>query len=621
MQKRQNYYQDNQDLQFHVERRVNFELIYKLMAPEDRAALSVESAKDLKQMVIDFMNQVGEVSGTHIAPSAREVDRSHAELKKNGEVELPEVLQKSVRSLVDIGLSSVGVQHRFGGIPIPIVMELMLVEMIYRACPSTFLNVTWFSSIARVIDEFGTEDQKTRVIPKLASGEWSGNMALTEPDAGSDLGAIRTYGSKQSDGSYKLSGTKRFISNGNGMVSLVLAKTSVESTGLEGLSLFLCLRQNQNNSFNYAVTKIEEKPGLHGSATCELKFDGSRAELIGEEGRGFSYMLHLMNEARLAVGCQGLGIMEAVLRLSKDYASQRTTWGRPIDSHEMIHEMLLDMEVSTLGLRSLSIRAAQSLAISTMASKQLESADVPRDFDEGELKDLKAKHNRRVRRWTPIIKYYSGEMCVQHSRQSMQIHGGYGYTTEYSPEWWLRESLIIPVYEGTSQIQALMCMKDSLKEITKTPTRFIESALGTRVKMLSERNPLKRKLNKLRHEYDASLMSIIFKLLRDNVKSTLSDINPSHIRQVLKILPKELVKFDTLRPALLHAERVIQLKTMLCIGESLIHNAKVDPTREWIAERWLNTSIPKAAMLHAQIQYDEPVLTKRLSKIPPLTVS
>ena len=620
MQKKENFYSDNKDIQFHLDHKVEFDVLFGLAPKEDLEAVGATNVKEYIQTWKDTLEAFGEVAGTAIAGNQRKVDATHPELHA-GEVVLSPAVAENMEILKAVGITGLGLPTAFGGIPGPMIAELPIVEVIYRACPSTYLNATWYAPIARVIDEFATDEQRARVLPRIISGEWSGNMALTEPDAGSDLASVRTFGDKQPDGTYKLYGSKRFISNGCSMVSLVLARTSKASKGLDGLNLYMCLRKNEDGSNNYEVTKIEEKPGLHGSPTCELKYDGSIAERIGEEGHGFQYMLHLMNEARIAVAFQGLGIMEASLRLAQDYASQRKAWGRPIAQHELIAEKLLDMEVTTYGLRSLCFQAGNALSISTMATKRLREDKGLSDAERDRIVALKTKYTRRMRRWTPLVKYYAGEMAVYNSRECLQIHGGYGFTCEYQPEWWVRESLIIPIYEGTSQIQALMCLKDTMKDVIRRPKAFIESALGTKVQVLAERNPLKRKLHKLQQELNASLMAVIFRLLKENMRATFSDVNPSDIRQALKLISRDLVKFENMRPALMHAERITNLRIMVSIGDSLIRDAKADPSRAWIAERWLNRSLPRAAMLHAEIEADEPVFARRLSEVPIMTAA
>jgi len=621
MQKKENYFSDNPDLEFHFNKKIEWDVLYDLSVQEDRDILGVNNAEEYRNAFKDVLQQMGGVIGTSIAANQTKVARQHVELK-DGEVVFPPALSENVALLKDLGISAMGISSRFGGLSNPIIAELPAVEMLYRTCPSTYLNITWYAPVARVIDEFGSEEQKLRVIPRIASGEWSGNMALTEPDAGSDLSAIRTYGEKQADGSYKLFGSKRFISNGCGQVSLVLAKNQKGAQGLSNLNLYMCFRKNEDGSHNYRITKLEEKPALFGSPTCELNFDGSRAELIGEEGRGFHYMLHLMNEARVGCAYQGVGLMEAVWRLAHEYTHQRHAWGRPVAQHEMMAERLLDLEVTLKAARSICYQAGNALSIYQTASRKLRDDKTLTPELKEKVAEIKKKYERRLRRWTPLIKYYAAEQAVQNARQCLQMHGGYGYTCEYQPEWWLRESLIIPVYEGTSQIQALMCLKDTMKDIMKRPRAFLEAALDAKIgkiSAMSDRDPLRRRLRRLKQEFNGAMVSIILQLVKTNMRSNMTDVNPMNLRKMLKVITSDLVKFENLRPALLHAERITEIKAAICIAESLLADAKIDSSRNWIAERWLNKAIPKAQMLRAEIEMQEPVLAHRMAEIPPMT--
>ena len=620
MQKKENFFSDNPDIGFHFDHRIDWETLFDLTLPEDLEALGVHTKDEYHKTFKDLLEQAGEVIGTTLTANQLKVAKEDLVLK-DGEVIFPPAISENVRVMNELGIPAMGIASRFGGLANPISAELHAVEMLYRACPSTYLNVTWYAPVARVIDEFGNDSQKERVIPRIATGEWSGNMALTEPDAGSDLGAIRTYGERQADGSWRLYGSKRFISNGSGQVSLVLAKNAKGAMGLHNLNLYLCLRKNDDGTSNYQVTKLEEKPGLHGSPTCELKYDGSYAELIGKDGHGFHYMLHLMNEARVGVAFQGVGIMEAVLRLAQDYTSQRQAWGRPIAQHELLVERLLDMEVSLKATRSLCVQASNALSIYQMSSRKLRDDKTLTPELKEKVKDIRKRYERRLRRWTPLIKFYAAEQAFYNARQCLQMHGGYGFTCEYQPEWWLRETLILPVYEGTSQIQALMCLKDTMKDIIRRPTSFIESALGSRLAGLTERDPLQRKLAYLKKEFNGAMVNIIIQLVKTNMKESMADISPLDIRRMIKVITKDLVKFENLRPALLHAERITEIKASICMAESLIADARIDSTRTWLAERWLNKSTPRAQMLRAEIESQEPVLAHRLSEIPTLNMA
>ena len=615
MQNKSNFYTDNPDLEFQFEQRVDWDTLFSLASDDDKETLHVSTAKEYRKLFVDLVTQIGEVAGSTISANQIAVSKQDLVLK-NGEVEYPPAITENVRLLMEVGVSTIGISGSYDGLPSPVAAELPVIEILYRACPSTYLNVTWFAPIAHIIEAFGSEEQKLRVIPRLASGEWSGNMALTEPDTGSDLGAIKTYGELQSDGNWKLYGSKRFITNGNGQVSLVLGKGKKGATGLRALNLYLCFRKNDNGTRNYDVTKLEEKVALHGSATCELKFDGSTAELIGEEGHGFQYMLHLMNEARVSVAFQGIGIMEEVYRLAKSYCEVRKTWGRPIAQHEMIVEKLLDMEVTTKAARSLSFAAGNANSICELAARRLREDDSLTDGHREKIKEIQTKNLRRVRRLTPLVKYFAGEQAVFNARMCLQLHGGYGFTTEYPAELWLRESLIIPIYEGTTQIQALMCLKDTLKDVIRRPTSFIESALGLRFAKISERDQLRRKLARLKQELNGAIISLMVQLLKTNVRSTVTGISSLRLRKMIRTIARDVVKFENMRPALLNAERITEMKIAVCVAQSLMDDIKVDSTRAWIAERWLNKAIPRVVMLRSEIEMQEPVLAHRFSEIP-----
>lgn len=619
MQRKENFFSDNADICFHFHHKTEWDVLFDLSMSDDREALGVTSPDEYKDAFKTILEQFGEVVGSKIVANQVKVSKEDLTLV-DGEVQFPEAVTESVGILKELGVASMGIASRFGGLGNPIIAELPAVEFLYRACPSTYTNITWFAPIARVIDEYGSEEQKQKIIPRIAAGEWSGNMALTEPDAGSDLGAIRTYGERQSDGSWKLYGSKRFITNGSGDVSLVLAKNAKGAKGLEHLNLFLCFRKNEAGTNNYAVTKIEDKVGLHGSPTCELKFDGSRAELMGEDGKGFQYMLHLMNEARVGVAFQGVGIMEAVYRLALDYTHQRHAWGRPLAHHELMAERLLDLEVTLKAARSLCFQAGNALAIYQTASRKLRDDKTLTPELREKVSEIKAKYERRLRRWTPLVKFYAGEQAVLNARQCLQMHGGYGFTTEYLPEWWLRESLIIPLYEGTTQIQALMCLKDTMKDIIRRPRSFVEATLNAKIGNLSSfsgRNPLRRKLARLKQEFNAAMLSIMVQLVKANLRLSFNEIDPMNLLKMIKMISTDLVKFENLRPALLHAERITEMKASICMAQSLIADAKIDSSRNWIAERWLNKALPRAQMLRSEVEMQEPVLAHRMAEMPP----
>ena len=611
MGKKSNFFLDNEDISFHLKRRVDFAQLFALIPHDEKSGAGYKDADDFWNTWLGTLEALGEASGSVFSANSRAVEGEDLTLSPEGEVIFGPAMQSNREMLTQLGISALGIEYRFGGVGGPFVMQVAVGELISRGCPSTYLSAVWYGPIAEVINTFGSEDQRKRFIPKIAAAEMSGSMALTEPDAGSDLGALRTFGEQQADGSWRLFGTKRFISNGNAEISLVLAQGKRGVSGLSSLNLYLVERVLDGVQ-NFKITKLEEKIGLHGSPTCELKFDGSRAELIGEEGQGFRYMTLLMNTARIAVGFQGLGMMEAIFRMANNYAQDRKAWGKSISRHELIAEKLLDMEVDLKAFRSLCYQAANSLTIVQWGESKLKESALMPPAEVKKLKALVTLHQRRTRNWTPLIKWWSGEKTQEHARTAMQILGGYGFTTEYRAEWWLRESLILPIYEGTSQIQALMCTKDTLKAVIKRPARFLEMALGQRVLGLAQVGSMRRKLARMKQLYTSSVMALIFRLIRTNVKNSFSEVRPSDLRKLLRIFAKDLVRFENISPALLHSERICEMKAILAMATSVVSDAEQDPSREWIAQRFLNKGLPQMMKLKTEIEMDEPTIADRL---------
>ncbi len=610
MQKKENFLLDNEDLLFHLNHRIDYDALYEGLDKTTVDALGTTSAAEFKTIQIEALTALGEICGTELAGNAYKIEKEPIKLENN-EVVLPPSLLKSLKALLDFGCAGLGTSTEYGGMGAPFVFEACSNEMVMRACPSTGLNIVWYSAVAHIIDKFGTDKMKNEIIPKISAGEWSGCMALTEPDAGSDLANLRAYAIDQGDGSWKIFGSKRFISNGCGEVALVLAMNKKGATGLGSINMYLCLR-HEGGGYNYTISKLEEKLGLHGSATCELNFDGSKAYLLGENGKGFQHMLQLMNDARIAVSLQGVGYMEAIFRLANDFAQQRKTWGKPIAQHELIAEKLLDMECELKASRSLCYQAGVNQSLLYQAEQRLKDKSLHEDIRQGIEKNL-AKYRKRVRRWTPLLKWYTAEKCVEMARTCLQIHGGYGYTTEYKAEWWMRESLILPIYEGTSQIQALMCIKDTLKDVIRNPKAFIEVALGMRVQTIRENDPLRKKFYRARQLENGAVISILLRLLKANARASISEAKPNDLIRMVKMLSRDLIKMENVGPALQHAERVCEIKALTNLAYSLIMDAEKDESRKRYAERFLNKILPRIGMLKEEIEMDDPVISEILA--------
>lgn len=611
MQRKQNFFLDNDDILFQLKQRMDFEALFNGLNKEERAATNCQTVEEFKAMSLTVLETLGEICGSVLAPNTAQIEREEIMLK-DGEVIFPPTLIKNMQALLEFGCSTLGASPEYGGLATPFLIEMIASELIMRACPSTGLNVVWYSGVGHIIEKFASKEIKDQVMPRIVAGEWSGCMALTEPDAGSDLANLRTYAEPQADGTVKIYGSKRFISNGCGQIALVLAMREKGATGLSNINLYMCLRKDVDGRDNFRVTKLEDKLGLHGSATCELAFDGSKGVLLGEDGKGFQHMLLLMNDARIAVGFQGLGLIQAVWRLASDYASQRKSWGKPIAQHELIAEKLMDLEVETAAVRSLCYQAALSQSLMYQAERVLKQNKDMNDEERSLVEKRLSKHRKRVRRWTPLIKWYVGERAPEVARTGLNIHGGYGYTKEYRAEWWMRESLILALYEGTSQIQGLMCVKDTLKAVIRRPTQFIETALGLKVQKLRTKDPIKKRLYEAKQLEAGAVIAIILKLVKANFRATISEVKPTDLPRFVKLLAREFVTMQNVGPALLNAERLTHIKALVALAECLYRDAEAEPSRRWMAERWLAKALPRIEALKQEIEYEDLALLQRL---------
>jgi len=619
MQMKANFFTDTPDIKYQLTRRINFEELFAGLTAEAREVSGCSTAEEYRDLILTSLDSLGELCGTELAPRAAQVEKEPIYLK-DGDVVLPPTVVDNVQKLLQLGASSLSAAPKFGGMNLPFLVEACANELIMRACPSTGLNIVWFGGISAIVEKFASEEIKDFVMNRIVSGEWSGSMALTEPDAGSDLGNVRTYGEQQPDGTWRLYGSKRFISNGNSQVCLVLAMNAKGAKGLNNLNLFMCLRkppfrldgqEDPKVKFNYTVNKIEDKLGLHGSATCELNFDGSVAYLLGENGKGFQHMLHLMNDARIVVGFQALGNMESIYRLAKEYCEQRKAWGVPIAHHEMVAEKLLDMEVDIQALRSVCYQAAYNQSVMYQCESLLEDKSLS-DERRHEIERKAGVARKRVRKMTPLIKWYGAERAIKMAQEGLALHGGYGYTREYRAEWWVRETPILAIYEGTSHIQALMCVKDTLKDVIRNPTKFIETSLGLRVQAFKPGDPLRKKLYRAKQLESGAIMSLLLRLLKTNVRETISEVKPTDLLRMVKLLSRDLIKMENVGPALLHAERICEIKSLVTLAQCLVWDAEDDPSRASYAERFLNKSWPRLNQLKLEIEADDPVLQARL---------
>jgi len=345
-----NFYQDNADILFHME---NLDLSRVIDLKEDGFSgkdefpYAPKDAADALDNYNKILEIVGEIAGEFADPRAREVDEEGAQFA-DGVVTYPKGIQETIERLNQADLAGFTMERKYGGINMPITIFSAAIEMISRADASLML-VFGLQGLSDTIAKFGSEEQKKKYLPKFATGEVMGSMALTEPDSGSDLQSVSMRAHQDENGTWRLNGVKRFITNGCGDISLVMARSEEGSTSGRGLSLFIYERDQ-----DMKVRRIEHKLGITGSPTCELQFNNAKAELLGKRKLGLiKYTIYLMNGARLAVAAQSVGIAEAAYRKAYAYANDRAQFKQPVRNFAVIYEMLTEMKIAIEAARSL----------------------------------------------------------------------------------------------------------------------------------------------------------------------------------------------------------------------------------------------------------------------------
>ncbi len=452
-----NFFSDNPDLQATL-RRLDLARIVRLREDDYEQARDFAYApKDFEDALDSYertLEIVGDIAGEFVEPRAEDVDRAGAELV-DGEVRYAPGITQSLARLRQADLMGITLPRKYGGLNFPVSVSVMIVEMVSRADPA-LMNIFGLQDISETINKFADEAMKAEFLPRFASGEVTGSMALTEPEAGSDLQNVQLKATEQPDGTWRLNGVKRFITNGNGRISLVLARSEEGTTDARGLSMFLYERDE-----HMRIRRLEDKLGIHGSPTCELQFDDAPALLVGERRRGLTtYVMSLMNGARIAIAAQAQGIAEAAWRAAAKYAQERVQFGAPIGELTAVRAMLADMKVSLEAARALLYETALIVDMKEVLEHriaQLAGVDAA-DTAAGELKALRAelkKYTRLAALFTPLAKACCTEMANTVAYESLQIHGGSGYMRDFAVERHSRDARITNIYEGTTQLQVV----------------------------------------------------------------------------------------------------------------------------------------------------------------------
>ncbi|MCK4871626.1 MAG: acyl-CoA dehydrogenase family protein [Phycisphaerales bacterium] len=445
-----NFFTDNQDIQFLFDH-MDIARLAAIMEEDFRFTEEFEHApRDAEEAVDNYrriLATVGELTAERIAPTAEETDRIGNILNDDGTVTYTPGIADAVKSLSQAGVMGFTLPHRFGGLNCPNLVYTMAIDIVSRA-DASLMNLFGLQGIGETINAFADEDIRQAYLPDMASGKASGAMVLTEPDAGSDLQAVKVKAWQDDAGRWYINGVKRFITNGCGDVLLVLARSEPDIADGRGLSLFLA-----DKGPKVKVRRIENKLGIHGSPTCELVFEDTPAKLIGERQQGLiKYVMALMYGARMGIAAQSLGIAEAACHAARSYAHSRRQFGATIDAFPAVREMLVDMSVDLQAARALTYYASLCVDVDQGLQRKLASASL--DPDEKKKLKSKAREYRKINGLlTPMCKYWASEMCLRVANNAVAVLGGSGYMKDYPVERLTRDARITSIYEGTSQLQ------------------------------------------------------------------------------------------------------------------------------------------------------------------------
>ncbi|MGE5314853.1 MAG: acyl-CoA dehydrogenase family protein [Acidobacteriota bacterium] len=504
------------------------------------APVNYEDAIENYRKVLEV---TGDIAGNYVAPRSAGVDAEGATFA-DGKVTYAQGTQKTIRELSQTDLMGLILPRQYGGLNFPFVYYMMSVEILARA-DASLMNIYGLQDIGDTIRKFGTKEQCEEFLPKIATGEHTGAMVLTEPDAGSDLQAVKTHAYQNERGEWFLRGVKRFITNGNAQVLLVLARSEAGTKDGRGLSMFACHADE-----TVVIRRIEHKLGIHGSPTCEMQFNDTPCQLVGQRRYGLiKYVLDLMFRARMGVSAQALGISQAAYEEAYKYARERRQFGKAIAEIPMVSNMLIDMRVMLESNRSLLYSTAK-----IVDEKERLEDYIERMKAEGKTAPEETARLKQIVKianlLTPITKYTLTECANKITYDALQIHGGTGYMKEFRVEQLARDARITNIYEGTSQLQVVAASGGTINDVLKD---FIDE---------HEAKTYKGGLTKL--------------------AGHLKEIRQLFLESLKYVVDKKETTFQEVA-----AEDLVQMYGCLYLGYVLLEEAEIEPRKVFIANRYI----------------------------------
>lgn len=450
----------------------------------DYAPMDFEDAMDSYDKVLEV---VGEICGEIIEPNAEEVDKNGPTVS-NGRVTFAKPTQENLDALNKAELMGMTLPRKYGGLNFTMVPYMMSADIVSRA-DASFQNIWMLQDCGETIYEFANEEQKNKYLPRIVAGNTM-SMDLTEPDAGSDLQAVMLKASyNEKEDQWYLNGVKRFITNGDSDIHLVLARSEDGTKDARGLSMFIY----DKNSGGVNVRRIENKMGIKGAPTCELVYKNAKAELVGTRRMGLiKYVMSLMNGARLGIMAQSVGLSDAAYREAYAYALERRQFGKPIIEFPAVYEMLANMRARTDASRTMLYETCRFVDM----YKTLEDISRERKLNAEERTEMKY-YSHLADAFTPLGKGMTSEYANQNAYDSIQVHGGSGYMKDYKCERLFRDARITNIYEGTTQLQVVA----AIRHVT-TGTYLQRIKEYEAMPVSPELETLKRTLSKMTQTYE-----------------------------------------------------------------------------------------------------------------------
>ena len=531
----------------------------------DYAPVSYEDAIENYKRIVEITDGVAK---DIIEPNSESVDLEGPHLENNRMVYASKTYE-NLDATRKAGLWGITMPRRFGGLNLPMTVFSMLSELV-SAADSGFQNVWSLQSCIDTLYEFGTPEQQAKYIPRICAGETM-SMDLTEPDAGSDLQHVMLKATQDADGTWRLNGVKRFITNGDSDIHLVLARSEEGTRDGRGLSMFIYDKRDGGVD----VRHIENKLGIHGSPTCELVYKNAKAELCGDRRLGLiKYVMSLMNGARLGIAAQSVGLEQEAYDQAVAYARERKQFGEAIINFPAVYDMLSRMKAKIDASRAILYQTSRFVDI----YKTLEDISRERKLTADERKEMKT-YSRLADAFTPLGKGMTSEFANQAAYDCVSVHGGSGFIMEYKAQRLLRDARIFSIYEGTTQLQVvaairyitngtyLNIMKEMLTEEVSEAVKPLRDRIAKCVDLYAEAvEKVKADANQAEHDF---LGRRLYNMTGDIVLSLLL------LRDATKA-PEEFEK---------SANIFVRMAEEECIGaHAYIMNFSADDLKNFVAE-------------------------------------